>query len=169
MKGCVSLANIPVFEQITSDMIENKVRSFSMYMLLEKPLLDFLNQGDGLYALAVFNEVKYPDSPIVDTSLINFVKFLATAFGRARLTEACKIIEQIHKDNPKKRTFRFRSAHPLFIEGRPKYQNICLVSGMVHLGIPILPYFDGVKVLKENEKPSNFLKKLRKENPDLFL
>lgn len=146
----------------------NKVRSFSMYEVLEKPLRDFLREGDGINALPVFEEEYYPDADMIDSSLINLIKFIATAFGRSRIPQAFKIVERIHEDNSRKRVFRFRSRHPLFVDGSPRYQNVCLVSGMVYLGIPILPYFDGVNVLEENENPDEYLALLRAENPDLF-
>lgn len=139
-----------------------------MYEVLEKPLIDFLREGDGINALPVFEEEYYPDSDMVDTSLINLIKFTGTAFGRCRLPQAFKIVERIQEDNSKKKTFRFRSRHPLFVDGTPKYQNICLVSGMVYLGIPILPYFDGVNVLEINENPDHYLELLRAENADLI-
>lgn len=146
----------------------NKVRSFSMYELLERPLLDFLSEGDGVNALPVFEEEFFPDADLVDMSLINLVKFISTAFGRSRLPQAFKIVERIHRDNSKKKTTRFRSRHPLFTDGSPRYQNICLVSGMVYLGIPILPYFDGEKVLESEEDVDEYLALMRAENPDLF-
>lgn len=146
----------------------NKVRSFSMYEMLEKPLMDFLQGGDGVNALPVFEEEYYPDSDMIDSSLINLIKFISTSFGRSRLPAAFKIVERIHDDNSKKKTFRFRSRHPLFTDGSPRYQNVCLVSGMVHLGIPILPYFDGEKILEADEDPNDYLSMLRSENVDLF-
>lgn len=139
-----------------------------MYEVLEKPLMDFLNEGDGVHALPVFEEEFYPDAQMVDSTLINLVKFVSTAFGRCRLPQAYKIVERIHSDNARKKTFRFRSKHPLFVDGSPKYQNVCVVSGMVHLGIPILPYFDGVNVLDVDEEPDAYLALLRAGNPDLF-
>lgn len=153
---------------LTENNEPNRVRSFSMYEVLERPLIDFLQEGDGINALPVFEEEYYPDAEMVDTTLINLVKFVSTAFGRSRLPQAVKIVERIHKDNSKKRTLRFRSRHPLFVDGSPRYQNICLVSGMVYLSIPILPYFDGVSVLDEDEDPSEYLMLLRAENPDLL-
>lgn len=152
----------------TSEAIPNSVRSFSMYEVLERPLLDFLRSGDGVNALPVFEEEYYPDSDTIDCSPINLIKFIATAYGRARIPQAFKIVERIHADNPRKRTYRFRSRHPLFVDGSPKYQNVCLVSGMVYLGIPILPYFDGVNVLEKDDNPEVYLAMLRAENPDLF-
>lgn len=147
----------------------NKVRSFSMYEVLEKPLLDYLNEGDGYNALPVFEEQFFPDAQLVDTSMINLVKFISTAFGRSRLPQAFKIVDRIQSDNARKKTYRFRSRHPLFTEGKPRYQNICLVSGMVLLGIPILPYFDGQVVLEaEDEDVSEYLSLLRSENKGLI-
>lgn len=146
----------------------NKVRSFSMYEVLERPLLDFLNQGDGFNALPVFEEEFFPDADMVDTSLINLVKFISTAFGRSRMPQAFKIVDRIHRDNSRKKTCRFRSRHPLFTAGSPRYQNICLVSGMVFLGIPILPYFDGQIILETEEDVDEYLAQLRSENVDLF-
>lgn len=146
----------------------NKVRSFSMYEVLERPLLDFLNEGDGFNALPVFEEEFFPDAEMVDTSMINLVKFISTAFGRSRIPQAFKIVERIQRDNSRKKTHRFRSRHPLFTDGSPRYQNICLVSGMVFLGIPILPYFDGQDILETDEDVDEYLALLRAENVDLF-
>ncbi|MCR6108569.1 hypothetical protein HXA32_20070 [Salipaludibacillus agaradhaerens] len=139
-----------------------------MYEALEKPLTDFLEMGDGVNALPVFEEEFYPESDMVDISLINFIKFISTTFGRRRLPAGFKIVERMRSESLKKKTFRFRSRHPLFVDGTPQYQNVCLVSGMVHLGIPILPYFDGQNVLEANEDPDEYLAILRAENADLF-
>ncbi|MGX1195831.1 hypothetical protein [Metabacillus sp. SLBN-84] len=147
---------------------DNKVRSFSMYEVLEKPLNDFLMGGDGVNALPVFEEEFYPTSHMIDSSMINLIKFISTSFGRARIPAGFKIAERIQSDNSKKKTFRFRSRHPLFVDGSPRYQNVCLISGMVYLGIPILPYFDGQNVLEVNEDPDEYLAMLRAENTDLF-
>ena len=133
---------------------DNKLQSFSMYAVLEKPLLDFCAQGDGISVLPVFEEKHFPDAEVVDVSLVNLVKLLATAFGRTRLPQAYKIIDRIQDTNGRKKTLRFRSRHPLFTDGSPKHQNLCLVSGMVYLGIPILPYFDGVNILAVDENLS---------------
>lgn len=146
----------------------NKVRSFSMYDVLRKPLTDFLQEGDGVNALPVFEEEYYPEADMVDSSLVNLVKFISTSFGRSKIPQAYKIVERIHIDNARKETLRFRSRHPLYIDGSPRYQNICLVSGMVYLGIPILPYFDGMNVLAVDEDPDEYLELLRAENSDLF-
>jgi len=78
--------------QVTAT-IPNKVRSFSMYEVLEKPLLDFIREGDGINALPVFEEEYYPNINMVDTTLINLIKFISTSFGRSRLPQAFKIIE----------------------------------------------------------------------------
>lgn len=147
---------------------ENKVRSFLLYEALEKPLKDFIEQGDGLYALAVFEERYFPDSDMVDVTLINLIKVIATAFGRSRVPQGLKIMERIERDNMAKKAIRFRSKHPLYTDGSTRYQNVCLVSGMVHLGIPILPYFDGVNILQADEDPDKYLAELRAENQGLF-
>lgn len=150
------------------DVSPNKVRSFSMYEVLERPLLDFLKQGDGFNALPVFEEEFFPDAEMIDMSMINLVKFISTAFGRSRLPQAFKIVERIQRDNSRKKTYRFRSRHPLFTGGSPRYQNVCLVSGMVFLEIPILPYFDGQSILESDEDVDKYLAMLRNENSDLF-
>jgi len=153
--------------QVTAT-IPNKVRSFSMYEVLEKPLLDFIREGDGINALPVFEEEYYPNINMVDTTLINLIKFISTSFGRSRLPQAFKIIERIQHESPKKTLLRFRTRHPLFIDGSSRYQNVCLVSGMIYLGIPILPYFDGMNILEPDESPNKYLSLLRPENMDLF-
>lgn len=139
-----------------------------MYEVLERPLVSFLGEGDGINALPVFEEEFYPESEMIDSSLINLIKFIGTAFGRSRIPQGFKIVERIHSDNAKKKTFRFRSRHPLFVDGSPRYQNVCLVSGMVYLGIPILPYFDGTNILEVDEDPDEYLALMRAENTDLF-
>lgn len=146
----------------------NKVRSFSMYEMLERPLLDFLSEGDGVNALPVFEEEFFPEADMVDMSSINLIKFISTAFGRSKVPQAFKIVERIQRDNSRKKTYRFRSKHPLFTDGSPRYQNVCLVSGMVYLGIPILPYFDGQTVLESEEDADEYLALLRPENADLI-
>lgn len=146
----------------------NKVRSFSMYKVLERPLNDFLSEGDGINALPVFEEEFYPDADLVDGTLISLIKLISTAFGRSKIPQAFKIVEKIHIDNCRKTTIRFRSDHPLYVDGSPRYQNICLVSGMVYLGIPILPYFDGFNILEDDKDLDKYLDLLRAENSDLF-
>lgn len=150
--------------------IENELRSFSMYVILKKPLVEFLTDGDGINALPVYDENSYEhvDVELIDCSLINFVKFISTAFGRCRLQEAFRIMEKIKKDGVRKETLRFRSRHPLFVDGSPRYQNVCLISGMIFLGIPIFPYFDGLKILETDEQPDNFLKLLESEHTGVF-
>lgn len=125
-----------------------------MYAVLEKPLLDYLKQGDGINVLSVYEERHFPDAEVVDITLVNLVKLLATAFGVSRFPQAYKIIDRIQDTNSRKKTLRFRSRHPLFTNGSPKHQNLCLVSGMVYLGIPILPYFDGVNILAADDYPA---------------
>lgn len=151
-----------------SKKIENNVRSFSMYEVLEKPLLDYISDGDGIHALPVYVESSYPHSEVIDTSLINLIKFISTAFGRKCVPQAYRIIERIHTENSRKKTFRFRSRHPLYVDGSPMYQNVCLVSGMVHLGIPILPYFDGEKIIEIGEDVEDYLNIFR-DSDDLLL
>lgn len=146
----------------------NKVRSFSMYEVLEKPLIDYLKEGDGIHALPVFEEEYFPQADTIDMSMINLIKFISTAFGRSSLAQGFKIVEMIQRDQPRKTTHRFRSKHPLYTDGSPRYQNVCLVSGMVHLGIPILPYFDGEHVLDDGNNDDEYLTLLRPENRDLI-
>jgi len=149
-------------------MVDNHVRSFSMYAVLERPLQEFIEQGDGIFALPVYEEIRHPDAPLVDASMINLIKLISTAFGRSCLPQAYTIVERIHQDEPRKQTLRFRSRHPLYTHGSPKYQNICLVSGMVYMGIPILPYFDGDRILNEDEDYESILALLRDDNHTLL-
>lgn len=148
--------------------IDNKGRSFSMYQVLEKPLLDFMHEGDGINALPVYEEEYHPDAVLVDSTLNNLVRFMSTAFGRSCLPQAYRIVERIHSDNSRKKSLRFRSRHPLYSDGSTKYQNVCLVSGMVHMGIPILPYFDGERILDASDDVEEYLDKMREENRDLI-
>lgn len=166
----IAVTSLDVNEQepVVRGVSDNKVRSFLLYAALERPLMDFLEQGDGLNALAVFEERYFPDSQMIDSTLINAIKFISTSFGRARFAQGSKILERIERDNIAKKPVRFRSRHPLFTDGTSRYQNACLISGMVHLGIPILPYFDGHNVLEEDESPDEYLEKLRAENRGLF-
>lgn len=129
------------------DDISNDVRSFTMYKALYRSIEEFIQSGEGLNTLPVFEEEYFPDSNTVDVTVINFIRFLATAFGRAHVPMAIRIIDRIERGTVRKQTFRFRSKHPLFAYGNSRDQNVCLVSGMIHLGIPILPYFDGTALL----------------------
>lgn len=86
---------------------DNKIQSFSMYAVLEKPLVDFFEQGDGINVLPVYEERHFPDAEVVDASLVNLVKLLATAFGRSRLPQAYKIIDRIQDTNSRKRRYDF--------------------------------------------------------------
>lgn len=155
---------------ITVDYSDNKVRSFSMYDLLMKPLEDYLTEGDGINALPVYEEEHYPEVRMVDGMTVNFIKIISTAFGRSKFATAYRIVERINNDNPSKFIYRFRSRHPLYVNGSSRYQNICLVSGMVHLGIPILPYFDGENVIEDSDfdDVEKYLDRLRAENKDLI-
>lgn len=124
----------------------NEVRSFMMFVNLEEPLLTFLSAGDSL-AESVFDEALYPNAEVVDMSMINLIKFVSTAFGLVYLEEAVDIIKAMKDDGIKRKSVRFRSRHPLFVEGHPDYQNVCLISGMIYMGIAIPGYFDGDQVL----------------------
>lgn len=149
---------------------ENKVRSFSMFEVLERPLADFIVGGDGVDALPVYEEQHHENAVVVDTTLINLAKFLATAYGRTNFTAAYNIHKRIVRDNKvKKKTLRFRSRHPLFKGTTNQYQNMCLISGMIHLKIPILPYFDGEKVLSDDDDASElFAKMVKARGNDIF-
>lgn len=136
---------------VVHENIENKVRSFTMYKALYRALEEFIESGEGLNTLPVFEEEYFPDSDTVDVTMKNFIRLLATAFGRAHIPMAMRIVDRMERTNARKHTFRFRSRHPLFVYGESRDQNICLVSGMVHLGIPILPYFDGKSLLPYRE------------------
>lgn len=149
--------------QMVVEDFDNRVRSFPMYEVLERPLVEFLANGDGFSALATYEEAYYPDAQLVDATLINFVKFIATAFGRSKLAQGIEIVRRIEREHGAKTRLRFRSKHPLFVDGSSRYQNICLVSGMVHLGIPILPYFDGVNVVDESADVDEYMTMLRGE------
>lgn len=166
LEGSEGLGNCTEIDGDT--VVDNKVRYFSMYDILKRPLTDFLTEGDGIHALPVYEEEYYPESDMIDGTLINIVKFIATAFGRSRLPQAFKIVERIQREDSTKCPLRFRSQHPLFVDGSTRYQNVCLVSGMVHLGIPILPYFDGEKVLDLEGDSDKYLELLRAENSNLF-
>lgn len=147
----------------TIGLYENKVRTFAVYEALVAPLQQFLEQGDGVNALSTFDESLYPDAGVVDASTAHAVRFISTAFGRSRLPQGYKIVDRIVRDNPKTARVRFRSRHPLFVDGSSRYQNVCLVSAMVHLGIPILPYFDGVNVLDDPMGSDGYIEMLRSE------
>lgn len=127
--------------------ISNKVRGFMVYENLYEILEDYIKWGDGYHSIAVFDEDIYSDSDLIDGSVINIVKLLSTAFGLTHVNEAAAIVKELQRESTKKKTMRFRSRHPLFMSGSPLYQNICLVSGMIHMEIPILPYFNGQELL----------------------
>lgn len=129
--------------------IPNNVRGFMIYQELFDILEEYVLWGDGYHSIAVFDEDVYEDSQLIDASVINLVKLLSTAFGMARINEAVAVVREMHKDGVLKKSMRFRSRHPLFANGTPFYQNVCLVSGMIHMGIPILPYFNGIDLLVE--------------------
>ena len=127
--------------------LPNNVRGFMVYESLHDILEEYIEWGDGFHSLSVFEEDVYTDSDVIDGTVINLVKMLSTAFGLTHVNEAVAVVRELQKEGVKKRTMRFRSRHPLFSNGSPLYQNICLVSGMIHMGIPILPYFNGQELL----------------------
>lgn len=147
----------------------NKVRSFSIYEVLHKPLLEFLQDGDGVNSLPVYNDEDHPNAKLIDSSLIDAVKFISTAFGRVEFKRAHEIERRIAQDRrTKKKTLRFRSKHPLYCGMTNQVQNTCLISGMVHLHIPILPYFDGEVIINENKDPDDlFNEVIRRRESDL--
>ena len=84
---------------------------------------------------------------VIDINLIDFVKFISTCYGYVYQDEAKRIVEAMESDQIKQFSLRFRCSHTLFLYGTPEYQNICLISAMIYLGIPIDGYFDGANVL----------------------
>lgn len=124
-----------------------EIRGFMMFDILEQPIDSFITGGDGLYSTSVFDETKYPEDPVMDVTLINFIKFISTAYGAAYQEDGFRIVEAMKRDKIRKKTLRFRSSHPLFVDGMPDFQNACLISGLIFMGIPILPYFDGNTVM----------------------
>lgn len=121
----------------------NQVRSFMMLEVLEQPLMDFITKGDGDLIKPFYDEADFPDTSVIDISLINFIKFISTAFGSFYLEESIDILNAMNRDNVSKKAYRFRSNHPLYTAGNTDYQNVCLISGMIHMGIPFYPYYDG--------------------------
>lgn len=129
--------------------VPNDVRGFMVYDVLHQALTEFIAAGDGYNAVSVFNEDVYTDAQLIDTSVNNMVRLLSTSFGTTHVEEAVAIARAMQKDGVRKKTMRFRSRHPLFANGSPLYQNVCLISGMIHFEIPILPYFTGQNLLVE--------------------
>lgn len=127
--------------------LANNVRGFMVYDRLHEILEEYVEWGDGYHSVAVFDEDVYTDSDLIDGSVINLMKLLSTAFGLSHVNEAVAIVNALQRDGSRKKTMRFRSKHPLFANGTPLYQNVCLVSGMIHMEIPIQPYFDGRDLL----------------------
>lgn len=127
--------------------LPNNVRGFMVYENLYDILEEYIRWGDGYHSIAVFDEDIYGNSDLIDGSVINIVKLLSTAFGLTHVNEAVAIVKELQRESVRKKTMRFRSRHPLFTNGSPSYQNICLVSGMIHMEIPILPYFNGQELL----------------------
>lgn len=139
----------------------NVVRGFMIYENLHGIIEEYIEMGDGYHALPVFDEDVYYESDLIDVTAINLIKLLATGFGMTNVEEAIPIVRALREDRVLKKALRFRSRHPLFANGSPLYQNICLVSGMIHLGIPILPYHDGVQLLiQTNEEDKMNIERL---------
>lgn len=128
-------------EELTN--LPNNVRGFMVYDRLYDILEEYVEWGDGYHSLATFDEDIYTDSDLIDGSVINIMKLLSTAFGLSHVNEAVAVVKALQREGARKKTMRFRSKHPLFANGTPLYQNVCLVSGMIHMEIPIQPYFDG--------------------------
>lgn len=131
------------------DGLTNELRCVMVYDNLYRSIQEFIQEGDGYYALSVFEEHVYPNSQLIDSTAINLVKFLSTAFGMANINEAVAIAKELEKKKVKKHALKFRSRHPLYSEGSSLYQNTCLISGMIQLNIPIIPYYNGQDVLVE--------------------
>lgn len=129
--------------------VTNDVRGFMVYDVLHQALKEYIEAGDGFHAVSVFDEDVYTDSLLIDSSVNSMVRLLATGFGLTHADEALAIAKAMQRDGVRKKTMRFRSRHPLFANGSPLYQNICLISGMIHFEIPILPYFTGQELLVE--------------------
>lgn len=146
---------------------KNKIRGAILYENLIPPLIHFIKHGDGYQTKNVMfdmppekpkkgssmpgyielNEM-IENEPVIDITLNDFVKFLCTCYGGTLYQdEAKRIIEALKKNDVKKFPLRFRCAHTLFAYGSPDYQNLCLISGMIYMGIPIEGYFDGTNVL----------------------
>ncbi len=126
--------------------IENDIRIFSMMSELERPLVKYIKKGDGDLVKPFYDVNEFPDASVVDITLINFIKFISTTFGNHYLDEAVLILQEIQDDGDTRKIFKFRSTHPLYVSGNSNYQNACLISGMIFLGIPIEGYFDGERL-----------------------
>lgn len=145
------------------------IRGAKIYNILIPPLIKYLKNGDGGYQInnvmkyhppfrikqpntkeqltrMELNEIIDKES-IIDINLIDFVRFISTCYGYVYQEEAKRIVNAIEADQIKMYTLRFRCSHTLFLYGTPEYQNICLISAMIYLGIPIDSYFDGTNVL----------------------
>lgn len=145
------------------------IRGAKIYNVLIPPLINYLINGDNGYQIN--NVMKYhppfrikqPNSKkqltrmqlnemidretVIDINLIDFVKFISTCYGYVYQDEAKRIVKAMESDQIKQFSLRFRCSHTLFLYGTPEYQNICLISAMIYLGIPIDGYFDGTNVL----------------------
>lgn len=161
-------AEIRKFNSIQKEK-RDTIRGAKIYNVLIPPLINYLKNGDGGYQIN--NVMKYhppfrikqPNSKrqltrmqlneiidqetIIDINLIDFVRFISTCYGYVYQDEAKRIVEALESDQIKLYSLRFRCSHTLFLYGTPEYQNICLISAMIYLGIPIDGYFDGTNVL----------------------
>lgn len=135
--------------------LTNDVRGFMMYENLYQALSEYIRDGDGYHAISVFDEDRFPESDLIDGSIPNLAKMLSTAFGLAHTEKAIAIVSAIRRDGVRKKTLRFRSRHPIFAVGTPLFQNVCLISGMIHMEIPILPYFNGTDILVDYDENAN--------------
>lgn len=124
-----------------------QVRTFMMYEMLEEPIANYVARGDGVYCKPVFQTHVHPEEAVVDLSVNAFIRYISTAYGSIYQEEGFQIVQEMNADRQRKTTLRFRSSHPLFVDGVSDFQNACLISGLIYLGIPFAPYFDGNDVL----------------------
>ena len=71
----------------------NQVRSFMMLDVLEQPLINFITNGDDDLIKPFYDEADFPDTNVIDISLINFIKFISTAFGSFYIEESIARLE----------------------------------------------------------------------------
>ena len=104
------------------------------------PLIEFIRYGDKyqiknvMEAAPAINMPRVNVSriiskePLLDITLVDFIKFISTCFGYNYQEEAKIIYEAMLKHKVRKRIFHFRCGHSLYLYGSPEYQNICLIS-----------------------------------------
>lgn len=126
---------------------DNLARGFMMYEVLDEPLRDYWANGDGSYVLPTFPKDRFPAADVIDIPFPNLIRLLSTAYGQVYQDEGFAIACAMRDAGVAKKVLRFRSRHPLYANGSQLYQNACLISGMIYLGIPIPDYFDGDKIL----------------------